>query len=67
MEHTDNMDSGVVEIVSGVFALLACFGLPVAAIAPAAVQIVSGIEKRKQEKRDRKRAKQIMEEDENVQ
>lgn len=57
------MDSGVVEIVSGVFALLACFGLPVAALAPAAVQIASGIEKRKEEKRARKNARRIMEEE----
>lgn len=63
----DNMENGIVEIVSGVFALLAVFGLPVAAIAPAAVQIVSGIERRKQEKRDRQTAKKIMEESEDVQ
>lgn len=61
------MESGIVEIVSGVFALLACFGLPVAALAPATVQIISGIEKRKQEKRDRKIAKQIMEDSEDDQ
>lgn len=48
------MESGIVEIVSGVFALLAIFGLPVAAIAPATVQIIRGVERRKQEKRERK-------------
>ncbi len=41
------MNSGLVEIVSGVLSLLGVFGLPVAAAAPAITQIIKGITKRK--------------------
>ncbi len=45
------MDSGIVDIVTGVLGLLGLFGLPVAAAVPAITQVITGLEKRKENKR----------------
>lgn len=39
------MNSGIVEVVSGVIGILVFFGVPVAALAPALGSIALGIEK----------------------